>query len=118
MSTPNSEQTKRQLIYAAASIAGLILLLVWMQGGFVGKTPPGTTEAAPGQTGRLVTARAEVKEIDDIMAWPGTVSARTVAQLAPKVSARIIEVAVKAGDTVKAGQVLAKLDQGEWQARL
>lgn len=118
MSIPYAEPAKRQWIYAAASIAGLILLLVWMQGGFVGKMPPGTTETVPGQADSLVTARAEVKEIDEIMAWPATVSARTVAQLAPKVGARLVEISVKAGDTVKAGQVLAKLDQGEWQARL
>lgn len=118
MSTPPPEQAKRQLIYAAASIAGLILLLVWMQGGFVGKTQPGTTMEEAGQSSRLVTAQAVVKEIDEIMAWPGTVSARSVAQIAPKVASRIVEIAIKAGDTIKAGQVLVMLDQGEWQARL
>lgn len=117
MSMTHAEPAKRQLIYAAASIAGLILLLVWMQGGFVGKTAPGTTPSAD-QTAHQATVKAELKEIDEIMAWPATVNARSVAQISPKVAARIVEISVKAGDTVKAGQVLAKLDQGEWQARL
>jgi RND family efflux transporter MFP subunit len=59
-----------------------------------------------------------MKEIDEIMTWPGTVRARTVAEIAPKIAARVVEITVKAGDAVKAGQVLAKLDQRELQSRL
>jgi RND family efflux transporter MFP subunit len=41
-----------------------------------------------------------------------------VAQIAAKVPGRILEIAVKAGDTVTAGQVLAHLDERELQAKL
>lgn len=121
MTTAHTEPTKTKFIYAyaLAAFGGLILLLIWMQGGFTRKTPPGTAQAA--ESGGPVqgrTATAVVDEIDEIMAWPGVVSARTVAQMAPKVAARLLEVSVKAGDTVKAGQVLARLDPLELQSRL
>ncbi|TAN51729.1 MAG: biotin/lipoyl-binding protein, partial [Methylococcaceae bacterium] len=117
MNTLKSAHTRQQLIYAAAAIAGLILMLVWMQGGFVGKTAPGTRPTAqPGLTARPATAQAALQTIDEIMAWPAHVSARSVAQIAPKITARILAIPVKAGDRVQAGQVLARLDAGAWQA--
>jgi len=117
----SSEQhSNTQMFYALGSIAGLILLLVWMQGGFSSKTPPGTVQAAeraalPAGAGKAKVVR---QDVDEIMAWPGTLSARITAQLAPKVAARIMEVKVHAGDVVKTGQVLVTLDERELQARL
>ncbi|MDD5034007.1 MAG: biotin/lipoyl-binding protein, partial [Methylococcaceae bacterium] len=106
-------------IQALISVAGLVLLLVWMQGGFTAKTPPGTARAAEGgEPAYGHKAKAEMREIDELMAWPGTVSAQSVVQIAPRISARIVEITVKAGDRVKAGQVLARLDEQELQSRL
>lgn len=106
-------------IQASVSILGLILLLVWMQGGFTSKTPPGTARAAEGApAAQGPAAKAEILEIDEAVAWPGTVSARSVAQIASKVPARVLDIAVRAGDAVKKGQVLVRLDEREWQSRL
>lgn len=116
-SPPASSHAK--LAYSLASIAGLILLLVWMQGGFTSKTPPGTAQAAEKtEPVHGPTAKAELREIGEILRWPGTVTARTVAQVSPKVSARILEIMVQTGDAVKAGQLVAKLDQSELQAHV
>lgn len=48
----------------------------------------------------------------------GTVRAKTRASIEAKVSGRIERLAVVAGQTVKAGDVIAELDRGEIQARL
>ncbi|CAA9891090.1 RND family efflux transporter MFP subunit [Candidatus Methylobacter favarea] len=99
---------------AAISAAGLtlILLLLYMQGSFVSKAPPGLSPL-PGDsnTSKSSTAVVEKRQVDDMLAWPGTVRARTVANIAPKMTARIIEIRVKAGDKVKKGDVIARLDE-------
>lgn len=117
MSTPDHHPPAK-LIYTLISVVALILLLIWMEGGFTRKTPPGTQAAETGEAVRGQSVQVIAREIDDIMAWPGTVAARTVAQVAPKVTARIVQVTVKAGDAVGAGQVLAKLGERELQSRL
>jgi multidrug efflux system membrane fusion protein len=116
---PSHHHPPTKLMYALASIAALILLLVWMQGGFTSKAPPGTTKATEaGEPVRGQTVQVIAKDVDDIMAWPGTVTARTVAQVAPKVTARIVQMTVRAGDAVRSGQIVAKLDERELQSRL
>lgn len=119
MTHATSESSGLKPLYAGLSVAGLIFLLMWMQGGFEDKVPPGLsaahadTSAAIGPTAQ-VTRRVE----DEVFAWPGTVSAKTVAQVAPKLPGRILEITVRTGDKVKRGQVLARLDDSEIQARL
>jgi RND family efflux transporter MFP subunit len=63
------------------------------------------------------TALVEKKQVDDILAWPGTVKSRTVANIAPKTTARIIEIKVNAGDKVKKGDVIARLDERDVKAQ-
>jgi RND family efflux transporter MFP subunit len=107
-----------KLIFSVASVAALVLMLVWMQGGFTKKVPPGNVLAAEKtEPVHGATAKAELKQIGETMRWPGTVTARSVAQVSSKVPARILEIHVKTGDLVKAGQIVAKLDQTEWQTR-
>jgi RND family efflux transporter MFP subunit len=116
-SSHGSSRTK--LIYALASIAGLIFLLLWMQGAFEHKVTPGLSEAAAAEkAGPGPTAKVTRREADEVFAWPGTVAAKIVTQVAPKFPGRILDISVRAGDRVKRGQVLAKLDEAEIQARL
>ena len=118
MSTENHSSISK-LIQALVSILGLILLLVWMQGGFTAKVHPGTAQAAEkSEPVRGPTAKLIIKEIKETMLWPGTVTARTVAQIAPKVPARILAIGVNAGDWVKAGQIVVRLDAEELQSRV
>ncbi len=113
------QRSRRKLYQVLGSILGMIVLLVWIEGGFTAKTPAGVTEIAgktepnPGPS-----ARAEFTEIDDMRSWPATVSAHTVAQIASKVPARVLEITVRPGDNAKAGQVLVRLDERELKARL
>ena len=89
MSHPSASRTKPFL--AVLSTGGLIALLMWMQGAFEHKVAPGLSEAVaaeavpPSQTARVIR-----KEADEVYAWPGTVAAKQVAQVAPKLPGRIL----------------------------
>jgi len=110
--------TPSRTLQALAAIAGLILLLVWMEGGFSRKTPPGTVEAAEREAPPGPTVKVTKQTLQDWRDWPAQVTARSTAQLSPKIPARVLEIPFKAGDAVKAGQVVARLDASEWQARV
>jgi RND family efflux transporter MFP subunit len=116
MSTEHPTQSRT--IQALAAIAGLILLLIWMEGGFSRKTPPGTVEAAEREAPPGPTVQVRKLTLQDWRDWPAQVTARSTAQLGPKIAARVLEIPVKAGDAIEAGQVVARLDASEWQARV
>jgi RND family efflux transporter MFP subunit len=107
----------RKAWIAAGAVAALMILLLYLQGTIGGhQVAPGTvaTEAGPVSA---QTVRAERREITDFVDWSGTVTSRSVANVAPKVMARVIEMRVSAGAPVAAGDVLAVLDDREVRAR-
>ncbi len=107
-----------KLFSLIAAIVGLVLLLIFMEGGFNKKVAPGQTSIeSKSSASEFNTAQVEQKQIDDLMAWPGTVSSRTVASIAPKMTARIVEIKVNSGDKVKKGDLIAKLDERDIHAR-
>jgi len=106
-------------LQALVSVFALVMLLVWMQGGFTSKVAPGTAHAAEkSEPVRGSTAKVEEREFAELMRWPATVSARSVAQIAPKIPARIVSITVQSGDALRAGQVVAMLDPTELRSRL
>ncbi|MCX7092438.1 MAG: efflux RND transporter periplasmic adaptor subunit [Methylobacter sp.] len=115
MSATESKNTNKILAISAAVLA-LILLLLYMQGSFVSKVQPGLSPLAK-ESRSSDTAIVEKRQVDDILAWPGTVKSRTVANIAPKTTARIIEIKVNAGDKVKKGDVIARLDERDIKAQ-
>jgi RND family efflux transporter MFP subunit len=107
-----------KLIAISIAVLALILLLLYMQGSFVSKTPPGLTPQASIITSpKNDIVPVETKQVDDILSWPGTVRSRIVANVAAKMTARIIEITVHASDTVKKGDIIARLDQREIKAQ-
>jgi RND family efflux transporter MFP subunit len=101
-----------------AAIAALILLLLYLQGTIGGHKVGPHTVPLPGTAAPAGTAvAAEQREVEDIIDWPGTVASRTVANVAPKVMAHILEVRVNIGSVVKTGDVVATLDDREVRAR-
>jgi len=115
MSATESKKINKIATISAAVLA-LILLLLYMQGSFVSKVEPGSSPLAKSST-TSDTAVVEKRQVDDILAWPGTVKSRTVANIAPKTTARIIEVKVHAGDKVKKGDPIALLDERDVKAQ-
>ncbi|MBI4517635.1 MAG: efflux RND transporter periplasmic adaptor subunit [Deltaproteobacteria bacterium] len=117
--SPDRPRISGKALIALAAIAALVLLLLYLQGTFGrAKVTPGVVPlgAEPGEAGRSVTV--EVREVDDLIDWPGTVGSRSVANVASKVMARVLAVHVVAGAAVKAGEVMAALDDRDVQARL
>ena len=95
-----------------AFLRGLILALVLGVG--CGKKEASTTTGAPPvKVQTLVLAPQRVPEIYEVV---GTVRAKVAATVSAKVMAVILQVPVKSGDTVKAGDVLAQLDDREVRA--
>ncbi len=94
----------------------MLLYLLGMVG--AEKVAPGTTSVqAEKASAGLKTAGIEKRRVQELMAWPATVHSRTVAQIAPKLTARIVAIEVDAGDPVRKGAVIARLDHRGIAAR-
>ncbi|WP_340122104.1 efflux RND transporter periplasmic adaptor subunit [Methylobacter svalbardensis] len=117
MSQTEPKNSNKIAIISVAVLA-LILLLLYMQGSFVSKVSPGINPL-PGDANaqKNDTAVVEKKQVDNLLTWPGTVRSRTVANIAPRMTARIIEIKVNAGDKVKKGAVIARLDERDVKAQ-
>lgn len=101
------------------SVLALLLVVLYSLGIIGGpeQIEPGNTEhdLSPLPVGaQTLTINKELS--DDLMSWPGTLRSRSVAKIAPKLTARILEVAVNAGDNVQRGDVIARLDKAALQA--
>jgi RND family efflux transporter MFP subunit len=98
---------------AAVALVGLILILVWVQGGFHSKVPGGTTPLKEQPPKSLKTAEAESVKSAGEVTVSGTVSSREIAQIASRVSGYVVDLRVDAGDKVKKGQLLLSIDSRE-----
>jgi RND family efflux transporter MFP subunit len=107
-----------KIVSISIAVLALILLLMYMQGSFVSKVTPGLSpHASDANTPKSQTAVVEKRQVDDMLTWPGTVKSRTVANIAPRMTARILEIKVNAGDKVKKGDIIARLDEREIRAQ-
>ena len=107
-----------KIVMIFAAVLALILLLLYMQGSFVSKVAPGLSpQSSDSTTPKNQTALVEKIQVDDVLAWPGTVRSRTVANIAPRMTARILEIKVNAGDKVKKGDIIARLDERDIRAQ-
>ena len=102
----------KKIIALSLSILGLILILLFMLG-IIGteKTPPGNTALnKPTIDNNTQTAQVQRQVLNDSFSWPGTVKSRSEINIAPRITARIVSIKVKAGDQVLKGDVIARLD--------
>jgi len=107
-----------KIVSISIAVLVLIVLLLYMQGSFVSKVSPGLSPLArDSSTPKSNTAIVEKKQVADMLVWPGTVKSRTVANIAPKITARILEIKVHAGDKVKKGDAIARLDERDVKAQ-
>jgi RND family efflux transporter MFP subunit len=104
---------------ALGGVLALVLLLLWIAGTIGGeKVAPGTVKPPVGAAPAGRVAAAEKVEVEELLEWPGTVRSRMEARPASKLLARVLEVKVRAGDPVKAGDVLAVLDDRDVRSRV
>ncbi|MGR9073247.1 MAG: efflux RND transporter periplasmic adaptor subunit [Gammaproteobacteria bacterium] len=114
MTQPTEEKLRLKWLVPALSVAALILVVLYALGMVGGgeKVRPGTTprRLSPLPAG-AETLMLGTELSDNIMSWPGSIRSRSIAKIAPKFNARILEVAVNAGDSVKKGDIIARLDE-------
>ncbi len=109
---------KRKSILALTSLIVLILVLVWIQGGFHSKTPPGRTEAPIGQGPAPKIAKVEVMKTRGSVTVSGTVTARELARVASRILGYVLELYVREGDKVSKDQLLLRIDTKEVAEKL
>jgi RND family efflux transporter MFP subunit len=110
--------TKGKIFWAVVLIIGLIVVLVWVQGGFHSKVPGGRTikDNEP---------KTDVKTFDAISAKTkgevtvsGEVESLETARIAARVQGEVVEINADAGDKVKKGQILVRINSSEMKDRV
>lgn len=103
---------------AAAATVGIVALLLMLAGAFHRKVPKGVPE--PARTPASDGTRAEVRFIQRprFETAIGTVKPVHESAMASKLLARVEEVHATAGQSVKQGELLVKLDDADLRARL
>ena len=90
------------------TIAGLLLAIAWMAGAFDTKIEPGQIAAKTSYSGETLTIQNAQSQLHEDV--PATVRSKQTTHIAARVLARIKAIHVKAGDTVKKGDLLIELD--------
>jgi len=108
---------RKRIITAAAALAGLIAILVWVQGGFHSKVPGGRTPLVETKSAAQRTATAESTASAGEVTVSGTVTSREAAQIASRIVGYVVELHADAGDRVKKGQLLLRIDSTELTER-
>ena len=108
-----------QWLIPIAAIGALILVILFALGVLGGdqKTEPGNTEFK----GQALPKNAKTLKVSNQseanpLSWQGTVRSRLEVKIAPKLSARIVEVTAHPGNQLKKGEVVARLDDRDLRA--
>ena len=108
-----------QVLLALFFTAGVVLLLLWLAGKFQPKAPPVADSAAaasvpPGS--EIVPVR--LRQVPVVESAVGSIRAVHETSVGSKLLARVLEVNLKAGQAVSAGDVLVRLDDSDLRAKL
>jgi len=95
----------------------LVVFLMWMEGGFVSKTPPGSQGESAATKG-FETLAVSRQTTDGSTSWPARIEPLKTIQIAPKFPGRILEIPVSSGSKVSRGQLLVRFENSELTARL
>ncbi|MCG3179296.1 MAG: Multidrug resistance protein MdtA [Phycisphaerae bacterium] len=107
----------RITLVALVGVGAMVLLMYWLQGGFVRKVSPG--QASPvAQSAIPATITVQITQVPTYTESWGTVQAEHETAVASKLLARVKEVKVSAGQSVGKGDPLVVLDDTEYKARL
>ena len=90
------------------TIAGLLLAIMWMSGAFDTKIEPGETASTTSFKGKTLILKTAITDLHEDV--PATVRSKQTTHVAARILAPIKAIHVKAGDTVKKGDLLIELD--------
>jgi RND family efflux transporter MFP subunit len=99
--------------------AGVVVLLLWLAGKFTEKVPAVSAAASAATqpiAGRIVAAAMIQVPLSESAV--GSIRAVHETTIASRILARVLEVNLKAGQAVRAGQVLVRLDDADVKAKL
>ncbi len=106
------------LIETIVAAIGVILILVWLAGGFHAKVPPTPVEP-PGHAAIVsATTQAAFYTIPRYEWAIGTIQAVHETAMGSKILAKVIQADIKAGQIVKQNDVLMKLDDADLKAKV
>lgn len=103
------------MIVCVVVVAGLLL---WLAGTFTPRVEPGDTVDQRIAVGIAATITCQAITVPTTQVAVGTVQALREAEISAKILARIKAMRVRAGQTVKRGDVLVELDATDLQSRL
>ncbi|GLP97995.1 efflux RND transporter periplasmic adaptor subunit [Paraferrimonas sedimenticola] len=100
----------KRISLTLAAIAMLVIVIVWMAGGFNEQIEPGQQAAAP-LDNSAETQTLSPTQLQGFEAVAASLAAEHNTDLSSQVMARIAKIQVRAGDSVTAGQTLITLEQ-------
>ncbi len=100
------------------SVGGIVVLLMWLAGGFHEKIQPGPTYVGVLPLGQARTTTVELMMVPLTEDAVGTVRAAHETEVGAKIMARVLAVHAQAGQHVEQDQVLVELEKGDLQARV
>ena len=114
----------KELLRGAGVLALLVILMVWLAGGFVHKVARGIP-SEPEKAGNVSTRKVERRTFTLYSEQVGTVRSHTEAGVSSRIMAQVKEISVREGDLVWGtdapggkATLLARLDDGDIRARL
>lgn len=106
----------KKIVLPLLAITGLLLMIAWMAGLFTEKIQPGMNTIVQANTGEPIAVRAaDVVVIENV---PASVEATQATLISSRLMARIIAIKVRAGDTVKRGDLLLELENSDIKAQV
>lgn len=101
------------------ALSSLLLLILFAFGVFSGCDLTGSGDSH--FSGQALPAGAKTLKVSrqpaaNLLSWQGMVRSRLAVKIAPKLNARLVEVAVHPGDRLKKGDVIARLDARDLRA--
>ena len=100
------------------SIGGIVVLLIWLAGGFHEKIEPAPARIGLRPLGTAATIAVEQVTVPLVEEAVGTVQATHQTEVGAKILARVLAVHFQAGQRVEQDQVLVELAQNDLEARL
>ncbi|RUO20737.1 efflux RND transporter periplasmic adaptor subunit [Aliidiomarina haloalkalitolerans] len=108
---------RTRIAIIVAAFLGLALIFVWLAGGFVSKLPTETVSAGT-QAESIDSAEVIAARVPQFRNFSGSLQARQQSSISARITARVAEVLVDAGDIVQAGDILLRLESDDLSARV
>lgn len=115
MNETTKANIKSAYIGPVAGFIGLLLIMLYQGGAFAtGQIEPGLRPQVAAAARETLVIKAE--SVSDFYRAIGTVRSRDEVEVMPRIIARILEIKVRSGDSVKKGDLLATLDAKDLSA--